>query len=117
MFGLIKAWKKGESQVEVGSKIIVKNGTQTIHIDPDKLTHIERDGNYCIYHADKKHLIRQSISQAEALLPEYFARSHKSFIVNLKLVEKHTDNDLVVGGFIIPIGRKYHKDLKAILDN
>ncbi|WP_421764259.1 LytR/AlgR family response regulator transcription factor [Ekhidna sp.] len=117
MFGLIKAWQKEEPEKQSEAKIILKDGAQTIHLNPNELTHVKSNGNYCIYHAEKKHLIRQSLSQAEVLLPHYFARSHKSFIVNLRMVEKHTYNDLIVGGFIIPIGRKYRKELKAILDS
>lgn len=117
MFGFIKAWQKSESQEKQESKIIIKDGTELIHLAPSTLTHVESDGNYVIYHAKRKYTIRQSLSQAEASLPEYFVRSHKSFIINTKLIEKRTYNDLIVGGFIIPIGRKYRKNLQAILDS
>ncbi|MEP0985310.1 LytTR family DNA-binding domain-containing protein [Ekhidna sp.] len=117
MFGFIKAWQKMESEEKSEPKIVIKDGAQTIHLIPNQLTHVESDGNYSIYHTEKKYMIRQSLTQAEAVLPDYFVRSHKSFIVNTRLIEKQTYNDLVVGGFIIPIGRKYRKNLQAILDS
>ncbi|WP_436515068.1 LytR/AlgR family response regulator transcription factor [Ekhidna sp. To15] len=117
MFGFIKAWQKSESHEKQEPKIVIKDGAQSIHLSPSELTHVESDGNYVIYHAKKKHMIRQSLSQAEDSLPDYFVRSHKSFIINTRMIEKQTYNDLVVGGFIIPIGRKYRKGLQAILDS
>ncbi len=113
MYGLVKAWQKKENEVEDEPKMMIKDGNQIVHLNPNDLTHIESDGNYCTYHVGgKKHLIRQTLTQAESELPEFFVRCHKSFIINTKLIESHTYNDIIVGGFIIPIGRKYRKDLK-----
>lgn len=114
MYGIIKAWQKSETQDHHETKIIIKDGIQSIHLSPSKLTHVESDGNYVIYHSARKYTIRQSLSQAQQSLPDYFVQSHKSYIINSRLIEKRTDDDLVVGGFIIPIGSEYRNNLKLL---
>ena len=116
VFGIIKGWQKGENRSEEPISITIKDGTETVHLPIEKITHIESDKNYVVYHAEKKHTIRQSLSQTQENLPAFFLRVHKSFIVNIRLIEKQTANELVVGGSIIPIGRKYKNELKAFLE-
>ncbi|GAB4234007.1 MAG: hypothetical protein Tsb0034_07450 [Ekhidna sp.] len=117
MYGLVTGWDKKTDDTPEVPKVIIKDGGKTIHLPCDKLTHIESDGNYCIYHAGKKYTIRTSLAQAAADLPDQFVRCHKSFIVNTSVIESQTYNELLVGGFIVPVGREYRDDLKAILDS
>lgn len=114
VFGFTKAWKKRPGS-NSDSRITIRDGGEMIYLQISELTHIESDGNYCIYYAAKKHLVRQSLVQAKAMLPERFIRCHKSFIVNTELIEKKTYHDLSIGQHTIPIGRKYRADLNAYL--
>lgn len=116
IYGLVKSLLKKEPIAEKKLKIQIKDGNQMVYIDPLSLTHVESDGNYCIYHAVKKHLVRQSLIQAKDSLPKYFLRCHKSFIVNSKRIDKVTYNDLAIGAHTIPVGRKYRADLKSYLN-
>lgn len=116
MYGLVRAWKKSDLGVEEESKIMIKDGAQIFYLNPNKLTHIESDGNYCIFHFEKKHLVRKSLKEAEEELPDFFQRCHKSFIINTHLIERHAYSEVVVAGFIIPIGRKYRNRLRSYLD-
>ena len=51
-------------------------------------------------------------------LGETFAMSHRSFIVNLKMVQEITkDSALLVDGTSIPISRSYYKALKDKINN
>ena len=51
-------------------------------------------------------------------LGETFAMSHRSFIVNLKMVQEITkDSALLVNGTSIPISRSYYKSLKDKINN
>ena len=51
-------------------------------------------------------------------LGETFAMSHRSFIVNLKMVQEITkDSALLVNGTSIPISRSYYKALKDKINN
>ncbi|WP_424963178.1 LytR/AlgR family response regulator transcription factor [Ekhidna sp.] len=117
MFGFIKAWQKSESTISPIQKLIVKDGHKNIHLNLDELSHLESDGNYCIYHADKKHVIRQTLAQAEKELPDFFVRCHKSFIINTHLIDKQSYDEIVVKAYSIPIGRKYRKNVTAISNN
>lgn len=51
-------------------------------------------------------------------LGETFAMSHRSFIVNLKMVQEITkDSALLVNGTSIPISRRYYSSLKDKINN
>lgn len=116
LFGFFKAWKKSESKTHE-NKLIIKDGHQKVHLHLNELSHLESDGNYTIYYANRKHVIRQTLAQAERELPDFFARCHKSFIVNTYLIEKQSYDQVVVKGNTIPIGRKYRKNISVISNN
>jgi DNA-binding LytR/AlgR family response regulator len=67
-----------------------------------------------------KHITLSTMKEVEEILPqEMFARSHRSFIVNLERVSfvrgsniEMIDNDY---RFTIPIGRAYKKDFRSSL--
>lgn len=51
-------------------------------------------------------------------LGETFAMSHRSYIINLKMVQEITkDSALLVDGTSIPISRSYYKALKNQINN
>ncbi|MEF2843069.1 MAG: LytTR family DNA-binding domain-containing protein [Catenibacterium sp.] len=51
-------------------------------------------------------------------LGETFAMSHRSYIINLKMVQEITkDSALLVDGTSIPISRSYYKALKDQINN
>ena len=51
-------------------------------------------------------------------LGETFAMSHRSYIINLKMVQEITkDSALLVDGTSIPISRSYYKALKDQVNN
>jgi DNA-binding LytR/AlgR family response regulator len=54
--------------------------------------------------------VHQKISELEIKLKEKgFLRVHRSFIVNLEMVDRWSSNELGINGKNIPIGRSYYK--------
>ncbi len=102
---------------EISSNHIdVKSGNESFRINPKDLMYLESDGNYTIYHTNRKVLSRTTLSNAHATLPSHFVRCHKSYIVNTLFVEKYSFDSLSIANTKIPIGRKYKDEVKTSLE-
>ncbi len=93
----------------------------TIHrIELSRLLYIESQGNYAsfIFENDKPVMILMALSKLIPLLPTHFARTHRSYIVNLRRIRQIEGNKLDLGTTEIPIGKSYrddfHEKLKII---
>ena len=59
---------------------------------------------------------KQSISSVEAMLPEnVFARTHRSFIVNLANIRSFTNDLIEVGRVQVPVGKLYRNAVMKML--
>lgn len=81
----------------------------------DDILWIHADGNYCFIHTkDKKYAARTSLKKlADRLQPHRFIQIHRSFVVQLDLIDKidvHA-NMVTVGDKELPIGRVYKDNL------
>jgi len=103
---------RGEQNFYVKEKGIIER------IDLSNVLYIEAEGNYCSFKASKsnpflKHLTLQSL---HPILPNGFQQVHRSFIVNLKKIEKvETQTIFLEGGKRIPIGKLYRRMLQQAL--
>ena len=61
------------------------------------------------------HLHEKTLTALESLLPETFARVHRSYIANLSRVSGALRNALVMNGTLVPVGRVYRAPLRARL--
>ncbi len=98
--------------------INIKSG-HTIHkVNLGDILYLEKQGNYMCYNIDngKKIMVRESISDSLAILPEYFMQIHRSFIVSLNKLESMESNHLVIKTEKIPIGKKYKDGLISFLN-
>jgi hypothetical protein len=112
VYGIIKDGREGNSGEPV-QKIVIKDGSKEIFIDPSELYFIKSDGNYAVYHTEKgKVMVRESLSSLEKELPDIFKRSHRSFIVNTTHIRSKTYDTLVIKEEKIPIGRTYANEFR-----
>lgn len=78
------------------------------------LSYIEVMAHYLIYHtADREYKLRGSMKECEEeLRPYYFARVHKSYLVNLSFVDNIRSGEVILtDGCKIPVGRAYRESL------
>ncbi len=98
---------------EVGQKeIFLKSGHDYIKINIRQISHINSDCDYTdIYYKNKKYISSESLKYWEDKLGSLdFMRVHKSYIVNLEMIEKISGNQIHISSKdIIPIGRTYKK--------
>ncbi|MGD2070202.1 MAG: LytTR family DNA-binding domain-containing protein [Gemmatimonadota bacterium] len=69
-------------------RIVVRDGSRTLLLDPQDIDWVEADGVYAHIHVGKdEHLVRESLSAlTERLEPHDFVRIHRSALVNLSRV-------------------------------
>jgi two-component system LytT family response regulator len=72
-------------------KLLFKNNSGMIFIDPDEILFVEAEGNYSVFNliSGKKEIITILIGKVEEQLPsDKFFRISRSFIINLKFLKK-----------------------------
>lgn len=73
------------------NKLIYKNGSGTLIIDPSDIAYIEADGNYCIFKFKngKTETVTSQLGKVENQLPaDGFFRISRKYIINLALLKK-----------------------------
>ncbi len=99
--------------------IFVKNKSRLIKISVEDLFYVEALKDYVNFHSRHgKYTIHSTMKDVESKLPnQYFARVHRSFIVNLDkiLSIEHVNGRLQIEGVekSVPIGGSYKDDLLA----
>lgn len=80
------------------------------------ITHVESVKDYIHIHTSSGPVVtREKISDFAGELPDYFLRTHRSFIVNTRHVTAYTAHDIELGAVEIPIGASYKMVVLAAL--
>lgn len=98
--------------------VFIKTDKKIIRLDINGLKYVESQSDYIRLVSEKDSImVLQSLKYMENLLPgDEFLRCHKSFIVNLKYVDRITGNIIQIGDQEIPIGRHYKQDLMEVIE-
>jgi DNA-binding LytR/AlgR family response regulator len=77
---------------------------------------LEKSENYVVFHTqDRKILSRQNMQDVQEILPDFFCKIHKSYIISLRhlnVVERH---QVSIGKHEIPIGQSYRPGFFKLL--
>lgn len=96
--------------------IYIKSGATIHKLFAKDVIYLQRDENYVVYHTHKKRILsRQTLSQLEGSLPDYFVRIHKSYIISLHHLESIKNDEVKIGGKILPIGKTFRQQLNQLL--
>lgn len=106
LFASIQIALKSKSKPETSFLLIKENNTN-LKLDFDEILYIEGNSNYInICTKTQKVVTRQSLEWAELELPEnLFIRIHRSYIVNLRAVQRTNSKSVFIGEIEIPISR------------
>lgn len=111
---------------ESHKKLLFRNVSGFVIIDPDEIVYIEADGNYSIFHleADKTETVTSLLHKIEIQLPELkFFRISRSAIINTSFLKKVNTKQLqclLVKGqteFRVDISREKINELIEIMKN
>ncbi|GAB3900133.1 hypothetical protein GCM10028803_22460 [Larkinella knui] len=96
------------------SFVFVKEGYVFRKVYFNELLFLESDANYVTLHlkSHKKIMVRSTIQDfVEQLDPALFMRIHRSFSVNLSLIDEIFPTEIALEGRKIPIGKSYRDEL------
>jgi two-component system LytT family response regulator len=98
--------------VAEGSELFVKVNNKLVKLDFNDVLYIEAMSTYSVFvTARQKHIVYITLKALEERLPfAHFVRVHRSFIVNTKRIEAVEDNQLLLGGHEIPVGKSYQDE-------
>lgn len=107
--------KGEESSYIVDEKIFVRGKNRFERIDLKDIRYLEASGNYTDIITEKnKYVVTAKLGHLESQLNEaYFFRCHRSYMVNLKMVDGFDDVNVYIGSNKIPISKG---SKKAFLD-
>lgn len=92
--------------------ILVKDCEYKVELPLDEINYIESEGNYLLFHTDKKtYKCRSTIEQILKVLPSSFVQIHRAFIVNKNRVEKFNAKGVVVQNIELPISKNFFHNL------
>ena len=102
-----------ETDFIAGDYFFIKVKNQLRKISLDDIVVLEAYDNYAYVHTPgQKHIIGSTLkSLEEKLTGLHFNRIHRSYIINLKHIEKIEEDIVVIGTLKIPIGKTYKDDL------
>lgn len=120
---LTKPFKKADifSAIEIAKmnsnkqneKIEFKDGVSTVFIEVDDIYYLKSDNIYVeVHHKGGRILERISLDKIVHRLPTTFKRSHRSYIVNSKLIQELKSTELKIANQTIPISRTYKSNFK-----
>ncbi len=97
------------------SEIFIKSGHDLVKIHLDDLLYIKADADYTELHTEKKrYLNNETLKFWSEELSHDFVRVHKSYIINLRHLEKVSAAHVYLdSGMEIPIGRVYKENLMS----
>ena len=72
--------------------------------------------NYVTIHAKNDYTVRKTLSEIETELDDRFFRIGRSFIVNLKEIERVTKTEVkLIGGTALPLPRGHYENLNRAI--
>lgn len=96
----------------ISDDFFIKDGSSWVKINHSDILYAQADDNYTlIFTQDKKYILSSTLKKLETGLPkDKFMRIHRSYIVNLKKIDKISDGFVIFNKKNIPIGRNYQAD-------
>lgn len=95
----------------------IKSGNEQVKVRLDEILFIEATGNYVTYVLEsKKILSRATFSETQLTLPaRQFIRIHRSFLVNIKKIDKADKIQVTIGNHALPVSEAYSRELTEAL--
>ncbi len=103
---VIEKYKRQKGEEE--DQLILRVNRRNVHIGPSEIQYIESYGDYIKVHlVDEVMVVHMTLKKMEGLLPEFFKRIHRCFIVNEKCIKSYSSTMVEVAGKELPVGGKF----------
>jgi len=102
-----------DGNIVLENAIFIKQKQAFIKVNKTDILYLEAKDNYVkISTANESYLIRQTLNEIHQVLPIYFYRVHRSFMVNLHAIEQIRYEEVMLSNNIsIPLSRSVYADL------
>jgi DNA-binding LytR/AlgR family response regulator len=102
-------WKNGNTSAQ---SIFINTGYEQVKINFDELLFCEANGNYVNFQLkDQKILSRMTLAETEKLLPSYFCKTHRSFLVNTQKIQKLEKHQVTLDNKTAPVSNSFYEAL------
>jgi DNA-binding LytR/AlgR family response regulator len=107
-----RAVSKAAQQQEHIIRINTQDGIRRLRISA--VCYVEVLAHYLFFHTQKNsYKVRGNMAEIEQEIGKFnFVRTHRSYLVNMKYVEKMTYNEIIVAGNPLPLGGSYKDNVK-----
>ncbi|HUW04903.1 MAG TPA: response regulator transcription factor [Williamwhitmania sp.] len=93
--------------------LLIKQGASYQKLDFNKVVFLRSKHVYVeiITEEGAVHIIRSSLTDLLTRFPKNFARVHRSYAVNLDIIQKININEIVLSNETIPLSKEYRKEI------
>ena len=103
------------SKISLENSIYIKSGNKTDRLEIKEIIYIEKEKNYIIFHTLRgEYKERSTIDRiAVALTKNNFLRPHIGYLVNVRFIDELLPDSIrLINGIVIPVTKKYRKEIK-----
>ena len=114
----LKSCQKAQEWIDLRPKnepafLFVKTSDGQVRVDFSDLLYCEAQGNYVTFQLSAQKIqSRMTLAETEKLLPSYFLRTHRSFLVNQHLITKVERHQVWVKSFPVPVSSSFLDQVK-----
>ncbi|MEQ8470450.1 MAG: response regulator [Marinoscillum sp.] len=97
--------------------LFVRKEGAIIPLDFEQVDYIAADDNYAVFHIkEEKHIVSNTLKEVEEKLTGHgFCRIHKTYLVNLRKIDRIEHSVVFVNDQMLPIGKVYRKSFMGRL--
>ncbi|HPF10381.1 MAG TPA: response regulator [Flavobacteriaceae bacterium] len=98
--------------------LLLKSEGRLHKVNQASITHLKAFDNYCfVYTAGQEYLVPHTLKHVfEKLNPKFFVKTHRSFVVNIRLISEMNSKQLTVGLNTIPLSKGQKEIVKKKLE-
>lgn len=104
--------EEGEKPVIIKDGIFVKHKGKFVKIQLNELFWLEANDNYVTLNTKAgQYVLKTTLKMLQDALPEYFVRTHRSYVINLHHIKSFDNEELVIDNKTLPVGKSHFADL------
>jgi len=66
--------------------------------------------------SEKKYLVRTTLNEYMKLLPPFFLKVHRSYVINVHFIDEIITQSVILKGVTIPVSKEFRKDLAEVIN-
>jgi two-component system, LytTR family, response regulator LytT len=107
-----------EKSVPMNDFIMVKQNKNFVKVLFNEILYINSQHIYVeiVTASEKRYLVRTTLNEYMKLLPPYFLKVHRSYVINVHYIDEIITQSVILKGVTIPVSKEFRKDLAEVLN-